>query len=143
MGYQSSTIEEARLCQIGQTHPRAASPSSPKAGIQGDRDVVLPLAYQSCEGPVVLLRGCPRPTISEITIFWSGRRIEQRFPLVAELDPCTFCTYMVEACRVTLTASEAKLAVALIAVLDIQYGLQGLAPQRKLPGGSASSAFIG
>jgi hypothetical protein len=32
--------------------------------------------------------------------------------------------------------------VALIAVLDIQYRLQGLAPQRKWPGGSARSAFI-
>jgi hypothetical protein len=93
-----------------------------------------PLAYQSCEGLVALLRGCPRPTICEI---------EQRFPLVAELDPCTFCTCTVEACSVTLTASKAKLAVALIAVLDIQYGLQGLAPRRKLPGGSARSALIG
>jgi len=44
MGYQSSTIEEARLCQIGQTHLRAPSPSSPKAGIQSYRDVVLPLS---------------------------------------------------------------------------------------------------
>ena len=42
MGHQSSTIEEARLCQIGQTHLRAPRPSSPKAGIQSDRDVVLP-----------------------------------------------------------------------------------------------------
>jgi len=132
MGYQSSTIEEARLCQIGQTHLRAPRPSSPKAGIQSDRDVVLPPHVPELRrsvGPTITVG--LGPTISEITIFWSGRRIEQRFPLVAELDPCTFCTWTVEAGSVTLTASFAKLAVALIVVLDIQYHLQDLAPAEK------------
>lgn len=53
MGYQSSTIEEARLCQIGQTIH--GSPAHHHRKLESKAIVMWfsPLTYRSCEGLLV------------------------------------------------------------------------------------------